>query len=103
MIDNVAIYRPEDIPTDAFDWDVAFGPIIQLLSNIGVTPTLPQKRLHPDWRDQEKQGSIQSYDVVEVAVVDFVEHRRKLELLGFVPWPDTEDSVSSLYGYSDEY
>ncbi len=97
MHSNIAIYRPEDIPTPALSWEATFTPIMELLQSIGVTATMPQKRLHPNWREQEQEDCIQGYDVVEVAAEKFAEHRQQLASLGFLPWPDQEDPIANLY------
>ena len=102
MQHTVAIYRPQDIPSDAFTWEVSFAPVIQILEKLGLSPTLPQRRLHPNWREQELQDNMQIFDVVEISAQKFSDNKRQLEILGFQLWPEHEDAVSALYEARDD-
>ena len=94
---NTAIYRPDDISIETFDWTVSIQPVIALLTHLGLDPTLPQRRLHPDWRDPVKNAGSLIYDVVEIPTGQFVEYQQRLQSMGFESWPEEEDVSSVLY------
>lgn len=95
---RIAIYRPDDISVETFDWAVSIEPVIQLLTHLGLEPTLPQRRLHPDWRDPTKDSGSLIYDVIEVPADQFFENEQRLLSMGFESWPEDEDEASQLYG-----
>ena len=102
MHKDIAIYRPDDIPSGKYDWDASFKPIIELLTHIGLKPKLPQRRLHPDWRTQLIDGEPQGFDVIEISAQQFAAKKHHLHLLGFEPWPEHRDAVSELYSEDDD-
>ena len=102
MQDSVAIYRPDDIPTAVFDWDVSFKPLIEMLEQMGFKPSLPQRRLHPDWREEIGEVSARVFDVLEIPLQQFVDNRDRLLTLGFDVWPEQKDAVSELYNSQND-
>ena len=99
---NIAIYRPDDIPVETMNWSVSCQPLIEILKLVGLEPILPQRRLHPSWRDGGEQAGSLVYDVVEVPMQQFVEYKQRLETLGFEVWPEDQDAVALLYETSDQ-
>lgn len=99
---NVAIYRPDDIPVETMSWSVSSQPLIELLKLVGLEPTLPQRRLHPRWREGNGPDSSLVYDVVEIPIQQFAENQQRLQSLGFEIWPEEEDAVALLYEATDQ-
>jgi len=99
---NIAIYRPDDIPVETMNWSVSSQPLIEILKLVGMEPVLPQRRLHPRWRDVDGQDSSLVYDVVEIPMQQFVENKERLHSLGFEIWPEDQDAVALLYEKPDE-
>lgn len=99
---NIAIYRPDDIPVETMSWSVSSQPLIEILKLVGLQPILPQRRLHPRWRDDGGSHGSLVFDVVEVPMQQFVENKQRLQSMGFEIWPEDEDAVALLYRASDE-
>ena len=97
MSTHIAIYRPDDLPTAAFDYTVSFQPLIEILRQAGIEPILPQRRLHPSWRDHDQNANSLAFDVVEIPANQYIEYQHSLKLMGFEAWPESQDTISSLY------